>query len=416
MRYKAEIKKLIKEEEKRQQHTISLIPSENLASKDVREALGSGLTNKYSEGYPGRRYYGGNEIIDEIETLTQNLARKVFKLKAGWYVNVQAYSGSPANIAVYHALLKPKDKIMGMSLPFGGHLTHGWKVNFSGQTYKSVQYGVGDDGLINYKDVLKLARKEKPKIIVAGATAYSREIDFKKFSEIAKKVGAYLFVDMAHIAGLVAGGVHASPFKYADVVTTTTHKTLRGPRGAIIFVNKDSKIAKKNKIDIAERIDKAVFPSLQGGPHNNQTAAIAVCLSEALEAGFKKYTHQIVKNAKVLASELKKQDFKIVSGGTDNHLMLVDLTNIEITGGEAEDMLGEVGIIVNRNTIPNDPRTPFNPSGIRLGTPLVTTRGMKEKEMKKLAKIIGDVILRRERKEDTKKEVKKIAARFIYER
>lgn len=281
---------------------------------------------------------------------------------------------------------------MGMSLPFGGHLTHGWKVNFSARFYKSVQYTVGRDGFINYEEVRKLARKEKPKIIITGATAYSRIFNWKKFGKIADEVGAYLMADIAHIAGLVAAGVHPSPFPYADVVTTTTHKTLRGPRGAIIFANIKSKIAARNKIDIAKEIDRAVFPALQGGPHDNQTAAIAAALGEAMKPSFKKYGKQIVKNAKILALELKKLGFQLVSGGTDNHLILIDLTNFGISGREAQDRLEEVGIVVNRNTVPYDTRSPFDPSGIRIGTPALTTRGMKEKEMKIIALLIHQTL------------------------
>jgi len=398
---------LITSEVRRQQWTLDLIPSENIVSKAVLEALGSPLTNKYSEGYPGKRYYGGNKIIDEIELLAQERARKVFRIGKDWHVNVQPYSGSPANLAVYLALVPPGEKIMGMSLPFGGHLTHGWKVSASGKFWTAVQYGVGRDGYIDYEEVRRLARKEKPRIIVCGATAYSRIIDFKKFGKIAQEVGAYLMADIAHIAGLIAAGVHPSPFPYADVVTTTTHKTLRGPRGAIIFSRKDKSLKLKDKsISIAEAIDKAVFPGLQGGPHDNQTAAIAVCLGEALKSSFKKYGRQIVKNAKVLARELQKLGLDIVSGGTDNHLMLVDLTKLGISGKEAQDRLEEVGIIVNRNTIPYDTRSPFDPSGIRLGTPSVTTRGMKEKEMKEIAQLIYEALT----KNNTRATLKKVKA------
>lgn len=387
-----QIARLVAAERKRQQQTLDLIPSENIVSPAVLEALGSELTNKYSEGYPGKRYYAGNKIVDEIELLAQERARKVFHLGKDWQVNVQPYSGSPANMAVYYALLQPGEKIMGMSLPFGGHLTHGWKVNFSARFYRAVQYTVGRDGFIDYKEVKKLARKENPKIIVAGATAYPRLFDFKKFGRIAHDAGAYFLADISHIAGLVAAGAHSSPFPYADVVTTTTHKTLRGPRGAIIFANAKSKIAAKNKIDIAKEIDRAVFPALQGGPHDHQTAAIAVALGEAMRPSFRKYGWQVVKNAKALAHELQKLGFQLVSGGTDNHLMLVDLTNLGISGREAQDRLEEVGIVVNRNTIPYDTRSPFDPSGIRIGTPSLTTRGMKEKEMKVLAGLIYDAL------------------------
>ena len=414
--------KLIAEETKRQAETLDLIPSENSASREVREILASPLGNKYSEGYPGKRYYAGNKIIDKIEILTQDLARKVFHLSKNWHVNMQPYSGSPANIAVYMALLKPGEKIMGMSLPFGGHLTHGWKVNASGQLFNAVQYGVGQDGYLDYDEIRKLARKHKPKIIVCGATAYSRIIDFKKFSAIAKDSGAYLMADIAHIAGLVAAGAHPSPFSarggqaLADVVTTTTHKTLRGPRGAIIFVNSKSQIANSKKIGIASAIDRAVFPGLQGGPHDNQTAAIAQCLYEALQPGFKKYGHQIVKNAKALAHELIKLGFDIVSGGTDNHLMLLDLTNLGISGREAQDKLEEAGIIVNRNTIPFDTRSPFDPSGVRIGTPSLTTRGMKEKEMKIIAELIHKTLTQKETAQKIKIEVEKLCAKFPVKR
>ncbi len=387
------IEGLIKKEIKRQKETLDFIPSENIASPAVLEALGTPLANKYSEGYPGKRYYAGNTVIDDIELLAQERARKVFRLGKNWHVNVQPYSGSPANAAVYYALLQPGEKIMGMSLPFGGHLTHGWKVNFSGRFYSTAQYGVGRDGFIDYKEVERLAKKERPEIVVAGATAYPRIIDFKKFAAIAHSVGAYLMVDMAHIAGLVAAGAHPSPFPYADIVTTTTHKTLRGPRGAIIFANRDSKIAAKHKIDIAKEIDKAVFPALQGGPHDNQTAAIAVALGEAATQAFKKYGHQIVKNARTLAHELIRLGFQLVSGGTENHLMLIDLTNLGISGREAQDRLEKNGIIVNRNTIPYDQRSPFDPSGIRIGTPALTSRGMKEKEMKQVAELMRAVLM-----------------------
>ena len=382
------ISALVAAETKRQQETLDLIPSENIVSRAVLEALGSPLTNKYSEGYPKKRYYAGNAVVDEIELLAQERARKVFHLDKDWHVNVQPYSGSPANMAVYYALLAPGEKIMGMSLPFGGHLTHGWKVSFSARFYTSVQYTVGRDGYIDYDEVGKLADKEKPKIIVTGATAYPRIFDFKKFRKIADDAGAYLMTDIAHIAGLIAAGAHPSPFPYADVVTTTTHKTLRGPRGAIIFANSKSPTAHYYKIDIVKEIDRAVFPALQGGPHDNQTAAIAVCLGEAMMPAFKKYGHQIVKNAKALAAALTKLGFQLVSGGTNNHLMLIDLTNLGISGREAQDRLEEAGIVVNRNTVPYDTRSPFDPSGIRIGTPSLTTRGMKEKEMKVVAKLI----------------------------
>jgi glycine hydroxymethyltransferase len=406
------LENLIKAEIRRQKETLDLIPSENIVSRQVMAVLGSALTNKYSEGYPAKRYYAGNQIIDEIENLAQERARKVFHLSKKWHINVQPYSGSPANMAVYYALLEPGEKIMGMGLPFGGHLTHGWKVNFSARFYKSVQYGVGRDGYINYNEIRKLAKKEKPKIIVCGATAYPRIFDFKKFSAISREIKAYLLADIAHIAGLVAAGAHPSPFPYADVVTTTTHKTLRGPRGAVIFANKESKIAKFHKIDIAAAIDKAVFPALQGGPHDNQTAAIARCLFEASQPAFKKYGRQTVKNAKALAKHLAHLGFILVSGGTDNHLMLLDLTNIGLSGREAQDRLEEVGIVVNCNAIPYDTRSAFDPSGIRLGTPSITTRGMKEKEMKIIAELIYRTLVLKENPVLTKKDVGKLCREF----
>lgn len=406
-----DIQNLIHREDERQRMTLDLIPSENIVSQEVLAALGSSLTNKYSEGYAGKRYYAGNAVVDDVERLAIERARKVFRLGSHWHVNVQPYSGSPANLAVYMALLAPGEKVMGMSLPFGGHLTHGWKVSATGKLYQSVQYTVGRDGLLDFGAIRRLARKEKPKMIIAGATAYSRVIDFKKFSKIAHEVGAYLMVDMAHIAGLVAGGAHPSPFPYADVVTTTTHKTLRGPRGALIFANKDSRVAKKHKIDIAQAIDRAVFPGLQGGPHDNQTAAIAVALGEAMRPEFKRYARQIVKNARAIASALKRLGCDIVSGGTDNHLMLLDVTKFGISGREAQDRLENIGIVVNRNTIPYDTRSPFDPSGIRIGTPSLTTRGMKEREMKSVAEIIVGALTDKKPKELSKK-VRVLTRRF----
>lgn len=414
MNYRQKLQTLIQKEERRQRDTISLIPSENIASKAVRAALGSVLTNKYSEGYPGKRYYGGNEIVDEVEILAQDLAQKVFKLGKYWHVNVQPYSGSPANLAVYAALLKPGEKLMGMALPAGGHLTHGWKVSLSGQWWRAVPYGVGSDGWLDYRAIERIARREKPKLIIAGATAYPRQLDFKKFQKIAREVGAYFMVDMAHIAGLVAGGAHPSPFPYADIVTTTTHKTLRGPRGAIIFANTRSIIARKRKVDIASAIDRAVFPGLQGGPHNHQTAAIAVALAEVLEPSFKRYSRQVVRSARLLARELKKQGFSLVTGGTDNHLLLLDLRPLALSGREAEDRLGKIGLIVNRNTIPNDPRPPYDPSGLRLGTPSVTTRGMKEGEMKIIARLIDETVREKRPVRELTREVRSLAKKFVF--
>ncbi len=397
------LENLIKAEAKRQNETIDLIPSENIASQAVLKTLGSALANKYSEGYPGKRYYAGNKIIDQIEILAQERARKVFHLNKNWRVNVQSYSGSPANMAIYYALLQPNDKIMTMDLISGGHLTHGAKVNFSGRFYKTVHYGVGRDGLLNYDEILKLAKKERPKMIVCGATAYPRIIDFKKFGKIAREINAYLMADISHIAGLIASGVHPSPFPYADIVMTTTHKTLRGPRGAIIFSKNES---------LGSAIDKAVFPGLQGGPHNNQTAGIAACLYEACRPGFKKYGRQTVKNAKTLAQELKKSGFKLISGSTDNHLMLIDLNNLGISGREAQDKLENAGIIVNRNNIPDETRSSYDPSGIRLGAPAVTGRGMKEKEMKKIAELIYRILIKKESLNKIRGEVKRLCLRF----
>jgi len=377
------IEKLIIIERKRQRETLDLIASENFASHEVQSVLGSILTNKYSEGYPGRRYYPGNKEYDSIENLAKSRALKLFGLSPKtWGVNVQPYSGSPANFEVYYALAEPKETIMGMKLSDGGHLTHGHKVSATGRIWKSAQYGVDEKtGLINYGEVLKLARKAKPRIIVSGFTAYPRKVDFKEFGEIAKKVRAYHVADISHIAGLVAGGAHPSPFPYADVVTTTTHKSLRGPRGAMIFAKKD----------LMEKIDKAVFPGLQGGPHNNVTAAKAVAFFEDMKPEFKTYAKQIVKNAKTLASELKKLGFILSTGGTDTHLILVDVRNFGIDGMEAERRLEKVGIVANRNSIPGD-TSPFKPSGIRIGTPSVTTRGMKEREMKEIAELIHGAI------------------------
>ena len=391
-----EVARLIAAEAKRQQETINLIASENIASLAVREALGSALTNKYSEGYAGKRYYAGNAVIDEIEELAKARARKLFGLGKNWSVNVQPLSGSPANIAVYFALLKPGDKFLAMSLSSGGHLTHGDPASFSGKLFSPIHYGVGKDGRIDYEEVRRLAVREKPKLVLAGFTAYPRTIDFKKFGEIAREVGAYFMVDMAHIAGLVAAGVHPSPFPYADVVTTTTHKSLRGPRGAIIFSRIDRMLKSgesgEKEMTIARAINRAVFPGLQGGPHDNQTAAIAVCLKEAMKPAFKTYGKQIVENAAALAAALQKHGFHIVSGGTDNHLLLVDLTDKNISGLEAQTRLEEAGIITSRTMIPYDPRPPFDPSGIRLGTPAVTTRGMKEKEMVQIAHLIHEAL------------------------
>ena len=382
----SQIYQLIKEEEKRQREVLEMIPSENYTSKAVMEALGSVLTNKYSEGYPKRRYYQGNKIVDEVEILAQERAKKLFGVP---YVNVQALSGSPANAAVYFALLDYKDKIMGLSLSFGGHLTHGAPLTFSSRFFTSVQYQLGKDGYLDYDAIEELAVREKPKLIICGFTAYPRIIDFKRFAEIAEKVGAYLMADIAHIAGLVVGGVHPSPVPYVHIITTTTHKTLRGPRGALIMVTE--KGLKKNP-DLQKKIDSAIIPGLQGGPHDNQTAAIAVALGEASASSFKRYGKQIVANAKKLANELIKYGFNLVSGGTDNHLMLIDLRNKKVNGAVAAFALEVAGIVLNKNAVPFDSMPPFYPSGIRLGTPAITTRGMKEKEMLKITNWINKAI------------------------
>jgi glycine hydroxymethyltransferase len=381
-----QIYKLIKAEEKRLQNTLEMIPSNNFPSKSVLEALGSIYNYKYSEGYPHKRYYQGQEFADDMEILAQERAKKLFNVP---YVNVQPYSGSPANSAIYFALLQPKDKIMGLSLAFGGHLTHGSPVSFSGKYFTIIPYKLDKNGIIDYDEAEKLALKEKPKIIVCGATAYPRIIDFKRFGQIADKVGAYLLADISHITGLVVSGVHPSPIPYAHVVMTTTHKTLRGPRGAMIMVTE--KGLKKDP-ELGDKINKAVFPGLQGGPHDNQTAAIAVALKEASTPAFKKYGAQIVKNSKALAKELIKYNFNLISGGSDNHLLLIDLTNKKVNGAVAALTLEVAGIIVNKNAVPNDSMPPFYPSGIRMGTAATTTRGMKEKEMVKIAKWINEAI------------------------
>ncbi|OGH30440.1 MAG: serine hydroxymethyltransferase [Candidatus Levybacteria bacterium RIFCSPHIGHO2_12_FULL_37_9] len=381
-----QIYELIQAEEKRQEDVLEMIPSENYTSRAVMEALGSVLTNKYSEGYPKKRYYQGNKIVDEVESLAQDRAKKLFSVP---YVNVQALSGSPANAAVYFALLDYKDKIMGLSLAFGGHLTHGAAHTFSSRFFTPVQYMLGKNGLLDYDEIEKLALKEKPKIIVCGFTAYTRIIDFKRFSEIAEKVGSYLLADVSHITGLIIAGVHPSPVPYADIVMTTTHKTLRGPRGAMIMVTE--KGLKKNP-DLGKKIDSAIIPGLQGGPHDNQTAAIAVALKEAALPSFKTYGRQIVKNAKALAKELLKYDFNLVSGGTDNHLILIDLKNKGVNGKLAAFALEVAGVVTNMNGVPFDTMSPLYPSGIRLGTPAITTRGMKEKEMVKVADFINRAV------------------------
>lgn len=373
---------LIKKEERRERAVINLIASENEVSADVCAALGSVFTNKYAEGYPGRRYYGGNAVVDALERLTQKRALKLFKLSPKkWAVNVQPLSGSPANMAVYAALVPPGGKIMGMMLAHGGHLTHGHSVSVTGKFWTQVPYGVDSTTeRLDYGALAEIATRERPDIIVAGFTAYPRRIDWKKFRRVADACGAYLMVDMSHIAGLVAGGAHASPFPYADIVTTTTHKTLRGPRGAMIFSRIDAR-------DLSMKIDKAVFPGLQGGPHENAIAGIAVALFEAAQPKFKVYAKQVVANATALAAGLKRRGWRITTGGTDNHLFLVDtwMDGRGIGGREASERLERAGIIVNMNTIPGDTRKPMDPSGIRVGSASVTTRGMKEKDMDRLA-------------------------------
>ncbi len=405
-----QIQKLIKAELKRQRETLDLIASENMASTETLELLSSTLSNKYSEGYPGKRYYPGNRYADKVEKLAQSRALKIFKLSPeNWHVNMQPYSGSPANFAIYFALVEPGKTIMGMRLADGGHLTHGHKVSATGKIWRSVQYGVNPKtGMINFKEVEALARKHKPKIIISGFTAYPRTFEFKKFREIANKVGAYHMADISHIAGLVAGGAHPSPFPWTDVVMTTTHKSLRGPRGAMIFVNRRSKIAAKNKVDLPNAIDKSIFPGLQGGPHNNVTAAKAQAFFEALKPEFKTYAHQIVKNAKALAKALIKRGFDLVSGGTDTHLILMDVRSMGVDGMKAEKRLEKVGIIANRNSVPGDP-SPFKPSGVRLGTPSLTSRGMKEKDMKIVAGLIYKAI---KGEKGVKTEVLKLCKRF----
>ena len=366
----------------RQDHNIELIASENIVSKAVMAAMGSPLTNKYAEGYPGKRYYGGCEYVDVVEDLARERAKKLFGCE---YVNVQPHSGAQANMAVFFAILQPGDTFMGMNLAHGGHLTHGSPVNMSGTYFNVVPYGVNDDGFIDYDEVLRIAKECKPKMIVAGASAYARAIDFKRFREIADEVGAVLMVDMAHIAGLVAAGLHESPIPYAHVTTTTTHKTLRGPRGGMILSS--------NEVNEKYNFNKAVFPGIQGGPLMHVIAGKAVCLKEALTDEYKEYQKQVVKNAACLAQALTERGFKIVSGGTDNHLMLVDLQNLDLTGKEVEKLLDSVHITANKNTVPNDPKSPFVTSGIRLGTPAITTRGAKEDDMIVIADAIKAAVI-----------------------
>lgn len=377
---------LIQKEIQRQTEGLEMIPSENHTSGNVLRALGSRLTDKYSEGYPGKRYYGGCEFVDQVENIARDRAKALFGVS---HANVQAYSGSPANMAVYFALADPGDTVMGMALYFGGHMTHGLKVNFSGKWFNSVQYNTGRDGYLDYEAMAALVRESKPKLIFVGATAYPRIFDWQKLRQIADQVDAFLVADISHIAGLVVAGAHPSPAGIADVITTTTHKTLRGPRGALILCNGNPsnplKAAPRTRENLPTLIDRAIIPGLQGGPHNHQTAAIAVALHEAAQPSFKEYGHQVVKNARRLADNLTRKGYELVTGGTDNHLLLIDLTNKGIKGADAESALGLAGITVNKNTVPFDPRPPFDPSGIRLGTPALTTRGLKESEMDQVA-------------------------------
>ena len=396
-----EIADAIKAEMERQNSHIELIASENWVSKAVMAAMGSPLTNKYAEGYPGKRYYGGCQCVDVVEDLARERAKKLFGCE---YVNVQPHSGAQANMAVMFAMLEPGDKIMGMNLDHGGHLTHGSPVNMSGKYFDVAHYGVNEDGVIDYDEVLRIAKEHQPKLIVAGASAYARTIDFKRFREIADEVGAYLMVDIAHIAGLVATGLHPSPIPYAHVTTTTTHKTLRGPRGGMIMCSEEM-----NK---KFNFNKAVFPGIQGGPLMHVIAGKAVCFKEALQPEYKTYMEQVVRNAKALCNGLKSRGVKIVSGDTDNHLMLVDLSGTDISGKELEKRLDDAHVTANKNTIPNDPRSPFVTRGVRLGTPAVPTRGMKEEDMDKIAEIIAMVIESEDNVEKAKAMVAELTAKY----
>ena len=397
----SEIADAIQAEMERQNSHLELIASENWVSKAVMAAMGSPLTNKYAEGYPGKRYYGGCQCVDVVEDLARERAKKLFGCD---YANVQPHSGAQANLAVFFAMLEPGDKVMGMNLDHGGHLTHGSPVNISGKYFNVVSYGVNDEGVIDYDKVREIAVKEKPKMIIAGASAYARIIDFKKFREIADEVGAYLMVDMAHIAGLVAAGLHPSPIPYADVTTTTTHKTLRGPRGGLILCNQEA----ADKFNF----NKAVFPGIQGGPLEHVIAGKAVCFKEALEPEFAEYQKQIIKNAQALSKGLMDRGVKIISGGTDNHLMLIDLRGEEVTGKELEKRLDAAHITCNKNTVPNDPRYPFVTSGVRLGTPAVTTRGLKEEDMDVIAECIALVLQNEDNIEKVKGMVAELTAKY----
>lgn len=409
-----QIYNLITKEETRQKNGVELIPSENYASTHVRTALSSALVNKYSEGYPGKRYYGGNEFIDDVESIAQNRAKELFGVE---HVNVQPYSGSPANLAVYLATCKPGDAVMGQALVAGGHLTHGHMVSATGIFFNSLQYAVMPEvkngELFDYKEIRKLALKHKPKLIWVGATAYPLLFKYEKFAEIAEEVGAYLAADIAHVAGLIAGGAHPSPVEYVHIVTTTTHKTLRGPRGAMIMVTK--KGLEKDP-ELGTKVDKAVFPGLQGGPHDNTTAAIAISLYEAMQPEFKDYAHQVVKNAKTLAHTLVDHGFKVVGNTSENHLVLVDLSPTHGPGAGyfAEYALDHVGLTLNKNTVPGEPGSPFYPSGIRLGTPAATTRGMKEKEMEFIGNVMNEVLdfIKKYKLPGTKEERKEYFKKF----
>lgn len=404
--YDKEVGEAIELECARQRRNLELIASENIVSEPVMMAMGTVLTNKYAEGYPGKRYYGGCEDVDIVENIAIERARKLFGCD---YANVQPHSGAQANMAAFVAMVQPGDTVMGMNLNHGGHLTHGSPVNFSGLYFNIVPYGVNDEGFIDYDEMERIAVENKPKLIIAGASAYGRTIDFKRFREVADKVGAYLMVDMAHIAGLVAAGLHPSPIPYADVVTTTTHKTLRGPRGGMILANKEA----------AEKFNfnKAIFPGTQGGPLEHVIAGKAVCFGEALKPEFKEYQEQVVKNAKALAAALVKQGFNILTGGTDNHLMLIDLRGMEVTGKELQNRCDEVYLTLNKNAVPNDPRSPFVTSGVRVGTPAVTSRGLKEEDMEKIAECIWLAATDFENKADyIRAEVTKICTKYpIYE-
>lgn len=398
-----EIMAMVKHEMTRQKEELELIASENYVSKAVLEAMATVFTNKYSEGYPGHRYYGGNQVVDEVETIAIERAKKLFHAE---HVNVQPLSGSPANAAVYMAFLKPGDKVLGLRLDHGGHLSHGHPVNFSGILYNFTQYEVDSEkGKINMEKVREIALREKPKMIVAGYSAYSREIEWQKFKDIADEVGAFTFADIAHTAGLIAAGEMNNPVPFFDVVSTTTHKTLRGPRGAIIMC----------KEQFAKQVDRAVFPGMQGGPHEHIIAAKAVAFGEALQPEFKQYAKQVIINAKTMAEEFIKLNYKIISNGTDNHLMVVDMTSKNLSGKEAEIILDKIGISVSRSTIPNDPRSPMNPSGVRFGTPAITTRGMKQKETKKIVELINKAIENKSNDkilEKIKEEVKEMCLNF----